>query len=280
MELKYKNDLEDVEQPLDQQIKGSQICEHCKGTGWLKRGKKSKETCIYCDGKGTIYLVDCPDCFGTGVSSNRGVCGTCKGKKTVSTVDAENIQKSRELCAQFKENPIVVLAPAVACIVAMAFTAKPVWDRVVIDPNLLYHWFDAIPGAIMAFCFIYLLRLCIHLFMGSVYDPDRGSIRTVAVVTLCAGILAAVILGPVKSDGFSWIEKEARSEINKGVLRNQVTQCLNVDIEKQSGNTFYGKANLSNKESKDVVVHFSAKTIRHHKYSYRVYDVRVSFSQP
>lgn len=43
MELKYKNDLEDVEQPLDQQIKGSQICEHCKGTGWLKRGKNPRK---------------------------------------------------------------------------------------------------------------------------------------------------------------------------------------------------------------------------------------------
>lgn len=118
----------------------------------------------------------------------------------------------------------------------------------------------------MAFCFIYL------------YDPDRGTVRTVTVATLCAGVLAAVILGPVKSDGFCWIEKEARSEINKGVLRNQVTQCLNVDIEKQSGCTFYGKANLSNKESKDVMVHFSAKTIRHHKYSNRICDVRVSFS--
>jgi len=278
MDLQYKNEESDADEASKLVIRGSHECSRCKGTGHIRSGRR-RQTCAHCDGKGIIYLTDCPNCYGTGVSSNRGVCGTCKGKKTISTVDAQNIHDAKNLCSQFRENSIAFFALPIISLVAIAFTARPVWDMACVDLGLLFRW-DDFPGMILLAAVIAIFKRCVHIFNGSVYDPNRGTVRAIGVITLFLGILIAAVAGPVKSNGYGWIESKAINELNKNLTKAGSGLCYDLTINRNVQNIYFGKARCHNNQTLDVVAKFNGRTVGSGKHKHFTYNVHVDYTQP
>lgn len=243
MELQHKDST---------QSKGTCTCSWCKGSG--KRGRR---TCPDCNGLGTLYLVDCPDCLGTGVSRDRGVCKTCKGKKAVSSVEADRIHTAREKYDGYLQNPAGVFFKSIACYIAIAFTARSVWDQMCVTLEFLFDAEMIFPsGFILLLALSLLFKQWNNLIKGSTNDADGSKPRTIGTVLFIVGILTAIIAGPVTSDGFGWMESKAKNTLNDKILKSSSVQCLEVELSRKVDYTYFGKAKMSNGESKDIVARF------------------------
>lgn len=255
-----------VEEPT---FKETCTCPKCKGSGQDHK----RRVCPHCNGTGEVTLVDCPDCLGTGVNCKRGACDTCNGQKKIPSYKADTIIKAKESCAKFQSNPVKALIPPIIGLLAIASTAGSLWSRICIDVGLVFNFEGFFLLLFFIAGFYELIQQFINFFKGSNYAPNKITLRSVGSTMLLAGILTACIAGPLTTREYNWIEGEAISKINENFGSRQ-EKCNKVEIARNEGQIFYGKATFTNKETKDVVVRLSTNRTgsgKHRRTNYRIY---------
>lgn len=258
------------------EIKGSRTCKECGGSGKV-RGKKGRMVrCRDCEGTGTIYLVDCPDCRGFGVASDRSPCRTCCGLKIIPKVEAKKILDAQKSCAKLKENPMGALVVPGICVAVIAFCIRPVITYAFVDIQLFFGSMATFWGlpVLVAFCMI--CHYCSEYFKGSVHDPNKNAIRAIGLIILFAGVMSAVLSG-LTTDKYGWIEGKAKDAINGRYLQSQPVKCLHVDVTRNVSDTYFGKAKLSNGELKPVVVTYRNEGTTRSRHRAVKYSISVQF---
>jgi len=112
-----------------------------------------------------------------------------------------------------------------------------------------------ISSLIVIFAEILLFKQCLKFFRGTEEKTDKGNLRTIGVILVCAGILAALISG-FTTNKYGWIEHQAMTDLNENFLKKGSIKCTEVDIDRHNGNTYYGKAKLSDGTTKPTVVYY------------------------
>ena len=177
--------------------------------------------------------------------------------------EAEKIQEAKECCENFKKDPAGTLFLSVIYIVAIAVFIRPVLNRIYIDFSLIKTLEASFSNFIVIFSVILLFKQCLKFFRGTEDEPDKGNLRTIGVILVCAGILAALISG-FTTDKYGWIEHQAMTDLNEKFLKKGSIKCTEVDIDRHNGNTYYGIAKLSDGTTKPTVVYYMLlKTTRY-----------------
>lgn len=109
-----------------------------------------------------------------------------------------------------------------------------------------------LPGLPLSVAMVILYKRC----MSYISDSSEGSNRTLGIVFLCVGIVTAIIAGPVRSNGYNLIASKATDTLNKKVFVETPVKCLDVNIRRHVGDTYFGNASLSNGEEKPIVARF------------------------
>ena len=177
--------------------------------------------------------------------------------------EAEKDQEAKECCENFKKNPVGTLFLSVIYIVAIAVFIRPVLSRIYIDFSLIKTLEASFSNFIVIFSVILLFKQCLKFFRGTEDEPDKGKLRTIGVILVCAGILAAIISG-FTTDKYGWIEHQAMNDLNKNFLKKGSIKCTGIDFDRHNGNTYYGTAKLSDGTTKPAVVYYMLlKTTRY-----------------
>ena len=248
--LQYKN-CPRTEDGME--IRASYKCNECNGRGQTF-GIYRK--CISCDGTGIVNLVDCPDCLGTGVSANKGICSTCKGEKVVTQPKAQDITLSKNWCTKFKENPVKALIWPIINIVALALCSRTAW--LYLSTGLVPDTFiGSVREHVPVIAWFFLIFKCINIFEGSRYDPERRMLRAVGLGIIGVGLLVSLIAGPLSCEKHELVVAQATEHFNKYRKGDNLT-CTTINIKKrESYSTYYGDAILTTGDSIPVkiVVH-------------------------
>lgn len=227
---------------------------------------------------GFIHMEDCPDCYGTGISKDKGICGTCKGERKIPSNDAQKILKAQDYCAKYKENPIILLAIPIAIITTIALTTKPIWDMAYVDVLLVFALsYISTPKVIMLVAIIVLIKFCRHVFRGSTNRSDRKFFRAIGEITIVLAILTAIIAGPIRSDGFDWIERETIIELNKNLACTESPICYEVEFSRRLHNTYFGKAKCANDQTLDIIAKYKSYTADYGKYRHYAHAITVEY---
>lgn len=183
--------------------------------------------------------------------------------------EAEKIQEAKEYCEKFKKNPAGILVLSVIYIVAIAIFIRPVWNRIYIDLSLIKTLEASISNIIVVFAEIMLFKQCLKFFMGTEDKPDKGKLRAIGVILVCAGILTVLISG-YTTDKYGWIENEAMTSLNENTLNQAPIKCTGIDIDRHNGNTYYGIAKLSDGTTKPTIVYYLPGTYRRYGVAYKI----------
>lgn len=130
-----------------------------------------------------------------------------------------------------------------------------------------------ISSLIVIFAEILLFKQCLKFFRGTEEKTDKGNLRTIGVILVCAGILAALISG-FTTNKYGWIEHQAMTDLNENFLKKGSIKCTEVDIDRHNGNTYYGKAKLSDGTTKPTVVYYLPGA--YHRYGVE-YEIKAKF---
>ena len=169
--------------------------------------------------------------------------------------EAEKDQEAKECCENFKKAPAGTLFLSVIYIVAIAVFIRPVLNHIYIDFSLIKTLEANISSLIVIFAEIMLFKQCLKFFRGTEDRPDKRMLRTIGVILVCAGILAALISG-FTTDKYGWIEHQAMTDLNEKILKKGSIKCTGIDFDRHNGNTYYGTAKLSDGTTKPTVVYY------------------------
>ena len=183
--------------------------------------------------------------------------------------EAEKNQEAKECCENFEKNPVGSLFLSVIYIVSIAIFIRPVWSHIYIDFSLIKVLDAYLSSFIVIFAETMLIKQCLKFFRGTEGKPDKGKLRTIGVILICAGILAALISG-FTTDKYSWIEDEALTDLNANTLHHAPIKCKEININRHNGNTYYGIAKLSDGTTKPTVVYYMRGAYRRHGVEYRI----------
>lgn len=254
---------------LKLEIRDSNPCGVCNGTGKNYRRRK----CEICNGTGTIYLVDCPDCNAQGTVESGKVCSTCNGNKIISSIDAQSFLDARNSCSTLQDNPLKALIVPIICFVVIAISARFLWSYLFVDFFLISTFGGYISIIVLLGAFAIIFKRCTHYFRGSKNDSNKESLEATGIAIVSIGFLAAII-GPITTDGYDWIEGEAKSTINKKILKTEPVKCTSVNISRNDHDTYFGNAKLSDGSVQEIVVTYknegSTGSGKHRRIKYRI----------
>ncbi len=256
--------IESLDTAIDFPVRSSKFCKACKGSGI-----KESKSCPTCCGSGSIKMLDCIRCNGTTKIEKGLRCNVCKGTGSISEAKTKDFLEARQFCEKFKKNPAKAILIFLACLAAIGICSYIVSGYAFADNRILRHsWYACTAFVIGAAAFLYMMAY-IHKINAGSYQPAFKKFMTAGAV-IALVIAAIVIPGPI-AGRYSWIEREAKNNINDAVSRKGLA-CQKVSISSNDGDVYHGIATIS--DGKEIKINIIFKKV--YKAGYAInYSIKV-----